>query len=607
MARYFSLRIKLVILTFSLLIGFGLALVIYFKAQFAHQISQELLKRGVSIARHLSTLSANAFIEGDMLYLDYLAKEHRQTEDDIAYIFMLGPHGEVLAHSFDGLYPVALAGVNPLPQGQDFHLLRIDTGGSELIYDIAVPVLDGRPGSIHLGLSEAVVNVAVNIMLLKIFAVIGVVGLLSLGLALLASRQIARPITRLTEAVQALSGGDRSICLPVSVHDEVGQLTEAFNRMVAELGQTEQRLMDQKMFLEVLLDDIPVPVFYKDLQGRMLGCNRAYCDFRGQGKRQLDKRRAPEIYPASEADIHMAKDAEVLRTRQPVRYELAVRDANHKGRQIIFHKAPFVDRDQQPSGIVGVMLDVTLERQVEAFRRDFVSTVAHEFQTPLAAILGFADLLLQGTLDKKGAHEALQTIIHKAESLSLMVDELLDLTRMEAGKTLRIVPKQVDLRPILAEALESFRAGCTSHELVVSLPVGRLDIWGDRDRLVQVVDNLLSNAIKYSPPGSRVTFTAEPEKQGLRMTITDQGIGMTAEQRSHLFEKFYRADTSNTAPTGTGLGLYLCKAIMDAHGGEIDICSIPEQGTRVDVTLRWSASRVEAASPTPGAALAHPS
>ncbi|MBE0501195.1 MAG: HAMP domain-containing protein [Desulfuromonadales bacterium] len=585
MARYYSLHAKLIILTFSLLIGFGLTLGVYLKAQFADHLSRELLKRGISIAHHLSTLSANAFIEGDTLYLDYLAKEHRRTEDDIEYIFMLDSHGQVLAHSFDGSYPVELAAVNPLPANQTSSLMRIDTGAAELIYDVAVPVLDGRPGSIHLGVSAAVVSRAVNNLLVKIFSVIGLVGLLALGLALLASQKIARPIARLTEAVKALAEGARSLSLPVSDQDEVGQLTMAFNGMVKELGLAEQRLVYQKHFLESLLDDIPVPVFYKNTCGHMLGCNRAYCEFWGWSRQAVVNRRAEELYAAMEADVHSARDVEVMAGEQEVRYELNVTDAAGQKRQIIFHKAPLVDQESGLTGIVGVMLDVTLERQVEAFRREFVSTVAHEFQTPLATIIGFADLLLQTSLEGQNASDALQTIMHKAEALSGMVDELLDLTRIESGKSISIDPILIDLRPILNETLDNFRTSFPSHELLVSIPADRIEIRADRERLVQVVDNLLSNAVKYSPPGSQVVFTAEHCAKGVRLTIADQGVGMTAEQRSHLFEKFYRADPSNTAPHGTGLGLYICKVIIDAHGGDIDISSAPNQGTTVVVTL----------------------
>ncbi len=585
MSRFFSLRYKLVILTCSLLIGFSLAVSIYLKALFADQLSQELLKRGISIAHHLSTLSANAYIEGDTLYLEYLARDHRQAEDDIVYIFMLTPDGQVLAHSYDHSYPVELTTVNPLPPGKDSNVMRVDIAGSGLVYDIAVPVLDGRPGNIHLGLSAITVNTAVQSLIMKILFAIGLAGLVAIGVALIASRQISRPISLLTRAVEALASGDRSQKLPTGARDEVGQLNAAFNRMVEQLGEAEDHLNDQKRFLEVLIDDIPTPVFYKDRQGRMLGCNRAYCDFWGLEKDLVIGREAMDIYPAYDAEVHACRDAEVFAQRQTVRYKMAVHDADKVNRQIIFHKAPLFDHALEPYGLVGVMLDITKEYQAEQLRGEFVSTVAHEFQTPLAAIIGFTELLQQESLEKPAAQNALEIIISKAEVLSRMVDELLELTRIESGRIISIEMKDQDLRPVLQEALENICTSYPSHNIKVTLPDAPMNARIDQDRLVQVIDNLLNNAVKYSSQGSEITFTAEDSEQDLRFTVADEGIGMSSDQSAHLFEKFYRADTSNTAPSGTGLGLYISKAIIDAHGGDIQLKSALGQGTQVVVIL----------------------
>ncbi|MDT8441153.1 MAG: ATP-binding protein [Desulfuromonadales bacterium] len=606
MSRYVSLRAKLILLTFSLLIGFSLVVVVYLQSQFAAQLSSELLKRGVSIARHLSTLSANAFIEGDNLYLDYLAREHRRVEDDISYIFMLGPNQEVLAHSFAERYPEELPKVNPLPAGEPWSLVSVDLGTDELIYDIAVPVLDGRPGSVHLGVSATAMRQAVNTLILKILGAIALTGLVALGIAVVASQQIARPVHALTRAVQALGRGERCLQLPVAGNDEVGQLTTAFRGMVDNLSRAEQRLVLQKQFLERLLDDIPVPVFYKDQHGRMLGCNRAFADFWGYAREDLIGREATELYAIEQAGLHVAKDEEVLRYQRLVIYELPVRNAAGERRTIIFHKALFVDPDSALTGIVGVMLDVTTDRQAETFRREFVSTVAHEFQTPLATIIGFADILQQLSLDEQTAREALQAILTKAEGLSVMVDELLDLGRVESGRPIRIAPHPVELAPILRQALDSFRTGCHSHRLDITLADPPLEIVVDPERIVQVVDNLLSNAVKYSPPGTLIEFTATKGADGLRLMVTDQGIGLSEDESSRLFEKFYRADTSNTAPAGTGLGLYICKAIVDAHGGTIRVDSAPGQGTRVQVDLPWRANRLSSASQSVESATAGP-
>lgn len=585
MSQFTRLRFKLILLTCSLLAGFGIIIGVYLKALFSDQLSKELLKRGVSIARHISVLSSNAYIEGDSLYLDYLAKEHRDAEDNIAYIFMLDSQGRVLAHSFDGTYPVELPKVNPLSEAETLAVRQVELSSSENVYDIAVPVLDGQPGSVHLGISSSTVTFAVNELIMRILVVIVGTCLVGAAIAILASARISRPAVRLTSAVKSLTRGERSQPIPVESSDEFGQLTAAFNNMIEQLGSAERSLEYQVKFLEILMDEIPTPVFYKDQQGRMLGCNKAYCQFWGYDKSRVIGRSAVEIYSLADADIHMARDREVLKTNQAVRYEMSVSDADGRIQQVVFHKAPFVDAGAGQFGLIGVMFDITKERHAEQMQGEFVSTVAHEFQTPLATIFGFAELLSQDELQNDARQEALRIILNKTDGLSKMVDELLDLSSIESGRAVRIEKKPTDLHPVIVETLDSFRASVSTHEVLANLPVVQLIGHFDSVRVVQVLDNLLSNAVKYSPDETRITVSVEEDNQFCRITIADEGIGMSPEQTMRAFEKFYRVNTSNTTPSGTGLGLFICKAIVDAHGGDIQIDSNLGQGTKVTVVL----------------------
>jgi PAS domain S-box-containing protein len=548
MSRLPSLRLKLIVLTFSLLLGFSLVLGLYLKALFADQLSDELLKRGVSIARLLSTLSANAFIENDVLYLDYLAKDQRQTEADIVYILMLDSHGKVLAHSFDESYPLELADANRLEAGAGMSIARIRLDGGKLIYDIAVPVLDGRPGTVRLGLSADTVSTAVQTLIQQVLLAILLTGLVAVALAILASRRISRPIVMLTRAVEALARGDREQQLPVVTQDEIGRLTNSFNQMVVQLGNTEQRLEFQRRFLEILIDDIPTPVFYKDHQGLMLGCNRAYCEFWGQTKDNVIGRKALKLYPEGESGLHAQKDAEVFRTGQPVRYEISIVDATGNPRNVVIHKAPFKNPVDNSKGLVGVIMDISSERRADRMRREFVSTVAHEFQTPLTVILGYADLLKEKGLTLAESGEALETIEATAQKLSLMVDELLDMSRLETGRKIMLHPQEIDLRPLLFEVIQNFRDANHGHSWETRIPDPPLPCRGDPVRLRQVVDNLLSNAAKYSADETTIQLSAGRDGQSVWFSVTDQGVGMSDEEAEHLFEKFYRADTSETAP-----------------------------------------------------------
>ncbi|MHB8708725.1 MAG: sensor histidine kinase [Desulfuromonadales bacterium] len=584
MGANLSLQVKLLFLTLSVVCGFGVALGLYVTTRASDDLTNELLKRGTSIARHIAESSAGSFIENDRLHLQSLAQNHKLTEPDIRYVLMIDHSGELLGHSFGTTFPVELARLNQHADGQEASIMRLDAG-NEVIYDIAVPVLDGRVGGVRVGISAEPIRNAVNTFTGDILAALVAIGLLTFAVTLPAARAIARPLSRLTQAIEGMSRGRRATQLPVDRHDEIGVLNNAFNQMAADVHQAEKRLAAQVNFLQVLMEDLPVPVFYKDQAGRMLGCNRAFADFWGRRIDEIIGRRASELYPPEDANLHRGKDAEVLKNAHPLAYEHVVTGADGKRHDMVFHKALFRDEDGQPAGVIGVMQDVTLQREASRVKSEFVSMLAHEFQTPLATILGFSELLSDNALGENDRAQALKTIIRKSETLSQMVDELLDLARLESGRPMIIEKEACDLARLLDEIVAGFRKRTVSHAFHLELPADPLVVPADGTRLTQVMENLLSNAVKYSGAGSTVHVSVGIAGDRCSIAIRDEGVGMTPEQVKHVFDKFYRANVTNKTPAGTGLGLFIAKSIIEAHHGEVRIDSSPGQGTTVTVYL----------------------
>jgi PAS domain S-box-containing protein len=355
--------------------------------------------------------------------------------------------------------------------------------------------------------------------------------------------------------------------------------------MATDVRQAEKRLAAQVSFLQVLMEDVPVPVFYKNVEGRMLGCNSAFAEFWGKRVDEIIGRTPEELYPPAEAALHRAMDEETLRSEHPLAYERVVASADGRPHDIAFHKAPFRDEEGQVAGVIGVMHDVTLQREAIRMKSEFVSTVAHEFQTPLATILGFSELLHDGSLDEGQRQDALQRIIRKTEALSQMVDELLDLARLESGRPLTIDKAPCDVNRLLSDTVDGFRSRVATHHFVLELAAETLVIPAEAKRLAQVVENLLSNAVKYSAAGSTVHVSTQCSDGRGIIAVRDQGVGMSPDQLEHVFDKFYRANAADTAPAGTGLGLFICRSIVEGHGGEIRIFSAPGQGTTVTVSL----------------------
>ena len=232
--------------------------------------------------------------------------------------------------------------------------------------------------------------------------------------------------------------------------------------------------------------------------------------------------------------------------------------------------------------------DVTQEALAEEMKTEFLSTAAHELRTPMTGILGFAEIMSTETLKPEKQTEFANIIWRQAQNLTGILDELLDLTRIEtlAGKD--FVFEAVELQALVGEVVNAFSLPDGRTAPNVSLP--RVQCRADRNKLRQVILNLLSNAYKYSKPGHAVSITlALPDPQAIgensvSLIVRDEGIGMTGEQLGRIFERFYRADASGAVP-GTGLGMTIVKEIMSALHGEISVSSMPGRGTTVRLTL----------------------
>lgn len=223
--------------------------------------------------------------------------------------------------------------------------------------------------------------------------------------------------------------------------------------------------------------------------------------------------------------------------------------------------------------------------ELDRLKSGFVATVSHELRTPLASIVGYSELLLDPDLPVELRQDSIQVIHQKSLVLDHLIEGLLDLNRLEEGKLGNLDLSRFDLIPLLEERIANYRAEDHRHQFLFTTYVSTLLIEGDQLRLERVVDNLLSNAVKYSPKGGTVALVCEQLGREVVLRVHDEGIGMTPEQLQHVFERFYRADSTNTAIRGVGLGLTIVRQVVESHNGRIRIESLAGEGTTVTVTL----------------------
>jgi PAS domain S-box-containing protein len=266
--------------------------------------------------------------------------------------------------------------------------------------------------------------------------------------------------------------------------------------------------------------------------------------------------------------------------------DIELEDPQNKRKKVLRARTALVDdRRGQPLGTVTIIQDVTRLREIDQLKTDLLTTTAHELRTPLTSILGFSEILLTRQLDQSRQEHYLRMINEQSNHLAQIVEELVDLSRMEAGRGMDLKLETVNVAKLMEEVAMLFAEQVTKHNIQIEglekLPL----VLGDPFRLTQVGQNLLSNAINYSPKGGTITIRGRIVGDYLEISLQDEGIGVTPDQQEHLFKPFYRADASDTAISGTGLGLAITKLIIEQHGGQVWLESEQGIGTTVYFTL----------------------
>ncbi len=277
-----------------------------------------------------------------------------------------------------------------------------------------------------------------------------------------------------------------------------------------------------------------------------------------------------------------------LQDGRPLYVEGELRRPNGSVVSVGITYAPLVGRGGALLNVIAIVRDITRFREADVLKNTFISVVSHELKTPVAIIKGYAETLQRPEARRNPAllEEMLGAITEEADRLAHLVDDLLDASRLQAGGLPLEDVAEVDLREIARQVLERQQPQTANHRLRLEFPAEFPPVRGDARRLEQVLDNLVSNAIKYSPQGGEVVIAGETLPSEVLLSVRDQGVGIPLEEQTRIFERFYRVQGPDTrAVSGTGLGLYLTRAIVRAHGGRIWVESALGQGATFFVAL----------------------
>ncbi len=229
--------------------------------------------------------------------------------------------------------------------------------------------------------------------------------------------------------------------------------------------------------------------------------------------------------------------------------------------------------------------DISLIKELDKMKSEFVANVSHELKTPLTAIKGYSELLMKMNLPPERVRNYYQIIYKEAERLTQLINDLLDVSRIESGK-IELKKDMVEIRKIIRERASFFQTQTSKHKIILQFPEYPTFVLGDNSRLTQVIHNLLDNAIKYSPNGGNIWARVMDKMEDIIIEIQDQGVGIPPEHLPHIFDRFYRIDSSlRKSTSGTGLGLSIVKSIIEAHNGKISVTSKVGEGTTFIIKL----------------------
>ena len=636
-----SLRKKFILGTTLLIMLIGCALAMLVKYELHSRFEDEVLKRGLSVARYIAEAAEIPLITENKLSLELLVNDYRKLDKDIEYIYIVAPDKSLTVHTFGTSIPKLLINEALEAPRNASGTVTIETK-DDMIYDISTPIQGGTLGYVHIGLYGKLIHKNIDGVLLRMLPF--VLGILIFGtiLAVLFASAITRPIALLTSGVKRLSKGEITDPIIINSHDEIGLLAEVFNQMTANIRESTV----SREFMEKLINTMNEVLVVISPEGFVMNVNRAYFEVFGGAQAGIIERHVNELDQTGAPAKMYAAYEQSLEDCLSQGIEISCKSATGEQTPLLLSLAVMRDEDGAPQAIIcaaqnisnikmiqealhqkqaeleevnrnledivasrtaelaigneGLRAEVAeRQRKTEELRAardvaesanraksEFLANMSHEMRTPLNSIIGGTEYLDSAELNED-QHRCATMIRHAGDSLLTLVNDLIDLSRIEAGQ-LEITSRPFNLQQTLEQVIEMIERG-TYHKSVklslISEPSMPQMVKGDQIRLQQVLVNLVANAVKFTEIGGAVSVTAsttpaDNDRLLAAFVVTDSGIGIEPDKLDMIFESFSQADSSITRRFGgSGLGLTISRKLVEAMGGTIQVKSIPGKGS----------------------------
>jgi two-component system phosphate regulon sensor histidine kinase PhoR len=438
----------------------------------------------------------------------------------------------------------------------------------------------GPIGYVRLSSATRLISEELKALESQLIFVILVTLLIVFLVSFLLSRRFYQPIAAATVYAKEIAEGNYQLRLPGRTQDEVGVLERSLNELARKTEYRMERLVESRNQVEAILSGLDEGVVAIDKNENIAHINRAamaLLDLSGTivGKNVWEAIRIPKVQSMLEAALNGSADPDRSLVVEDHSLEVAILTMNSE--------------NGSHEGVILVFRDITARGRLDKIRSDFVANASHELKTPLAAIKGIIETIIDDeAMPPETARNFFFRILAQTDRLNKIVADLMQLSRFDSYRDHRVNRDRVEIVRELRQVYSALKETAEEQEvgLMLKSEGDKVYVLGDSEALSQLISNLVENAIKYSPPQSTVVMRVEREKKLVLIRVEDNGIGISAEEQQRIFERFYRVDPARSRELGgTGLGLSIVKHIADVHDGSVDVASEEGKGSVFTVRL----------------------
>jgi len=587
-----SIRTKLIITVVSIVLVLGLALGTYLHTIQTNELTHQLQGKGITISHSLVENSINPILHNNIIKLQNLVEITKETEPDVSYAFILDRNGNVIVHTFENGFPLALKNVNPANDEQSIKLLDIS---GEYISDIAYPVLDGRLGEVHVGISQTGIRNTIqrSTIVFTIFTAFSlIIGAL---MAFTAGNIITKPIILLEDGAKEFGKGNFDHEIAVKNQDEIGDLAHTFNDMAIEIqklmykqDQAGANVIETRNYLDAIIAGSHDPIFVLDSEGKVEFGNDAFFEMSGYQKNEIIGKSYMTLVPDKYQDFVLERWNEVQKgVGKPYETKAIAKDGTIKNMMVSHTGVEFSDGKKY----VIITKDVTEIKIIDEMKNNIISNISHELRTPITIMRGFIEVAM-GEKDLNKRNEYLSKAINAIDRQNRMVQDLIE-TAMGEIKNLDLVFGNVDFKDILETSLKDVEPKAKLSDISIKTELEKnLYVKADQQQLTYVLTKLMDNAIKFTENGGKLEVLAKHKDGFVEVCVKDTGIGISKENLNKIFDKFFQVDATTTRKySGSGVGLTISKNIIEKHGGNIWVESEVGKGTTFFFTIPKASSK----------------